>query len=284
MAATRPDAWPGDPVADPRWTAVGPAGAPLVVLIHPTRLSRAFWAPQLEALAPSHRVLAVDLPGHGRLADEHFTLPAAVALVRAAIEAEVAPSTGCVPAAVAGSASRPAPTVIVGLSLGGYVAMALAAETPSLVDTLVVAGATAEPTGPRAHPFRLLALALDRGRSARFDRLSASVIRRRYPGELGEQIAAAGFARHGGAEALRSLAGESFLERIAAFPGSVVLVNGQRDLAMRPGEQRFLAATRRGRLVHLPGAFHLSSLDRPGAFTAIVRSAVDEAVRARQSA
>jgi hypothetical protein len=53
---------------------------------------------------------------------------------------------------------------------------------------------------------------------------------------------------------------------------------------MRPGERRFLAATRRGRLVHLPGAFHLSSLDRPGAFTAIVRSAVDEAVQARQSA
>ncbi len=174
--------------------------------------------------------------------------------------------------------------MIVGLSLGGYVAMALAAETPSLVDALVVAGATAEPTGRRAHPFRLLALALERGRPGRVDRLSARVIRRRYPGQLGEQIVAAGFARHGGAEALRALAGESFLERIAAFPGSVVLVNGQRDLAMRPGERRFLAATRRGRLVHLPGAFHLSSLDRPGAFTAIVRSAVDEAVRARQGA
>jgi pimeloyl-ACP methyl ester carboxylesterase len=272
MAATRP----GQPDADRRWTAVGPAGAPLVVLIHPTRLSRAFWAPQLEALAPSHRVLAVDLPGHGRLADEHFTLPGAVALVRAAIEAEVAPAP--VPP------SRPAPTVIVGLSLGGYVAMALAAETPSLVDALVVAGATAEPTGRRAHPFRLLALALERGRPGRVDRLSARVIRHRYPGQLGEQIVAAGFARHGGAEALRALAGESFLERIASFPGSVTLVNGQRDLAMRPGERRFLAATRRGRLVHLPGAFHLSSLDRPGAFTAIVRSAVDEAVQARQSA
>ncbi len=104
MAATRPD----QPDADRRWTAVGPAGAPLVVLIHPTRLSRAFWAPQLEALAPSHRVLAVDLPGHGRLADEHFTLSGAVALVRAAIEAEVAPAS--VPAAMAGSASRPAPS------------------------------------------------------------------------------------------------------------------------------------------------------------------------------
>lgn len=231
-------------------------------------MNRTYWTPQVEALAPSNRVLAVDLPGHGHLHREQFTLPAAVALVREAIETERAGT----------EAERP--TVIVGLSLGGYVAMALAAEDPGIADALVLAGSTAEPTGPRAHPFRALALAYGRAHHLAVDRLTAAYIRRRYPGGLGDLLVTSGFAFRGGSEALRSLAGEPFLPRLAAYPGTVVLINGARDVAMRPGERRFLEKTRRGRLVRLPGAYHLSSLDRPAEFTAVVRSAIDEAVAA----
>jgi pimeloyl-ACP methyl ester carboxylesterase len=257
---------------DPRWTALGPVGAPLVVFIHPTRMNRTFWTPQVEALSPSNRVLAVDLPGHGQLESERFTLTSAVDVVRAAIDSERS------------STNDASPTVIVGLSLGGYVAMALVAEMPGIADALVLAGSTAEPTGRRAHPFRALALAYDRTHHLVFDRLTAAFIRRRYPGGLGDLLVTSGFAYRGGAEALRSLAGEPFLPRLAAYPGTVVLVNGGRDLAMRPGERRFLAIARRGRLVTLPGAYHLSSLDRPTEFTAIIRSAIAEAVEARRRA
>jgi pimeloyl-ACP methyl ester carboxylesterase len=255
---------------DPRWTVLGPAGAPLVVLIHPTRLNRTFWTPQIEALSSSNRVLALDLPGHGRLEQERFTLPGAVAVVRAAVDSERA------------SMDETMPTVIVGLSLGGYVAMALAAEAPGIADALVLAGSTVEPTGRRAHPFRALALAYDRTHHLVFDRLIAAFVRRRYPNGLGDLLVASGFSSRGGSEALRSLAGEPFLRRLAAYPGTVVLVNGGRDVAMRPGERRFLAIARRGRLVTLPGAYHLSSLDRPAEFTAVVRSAIAEAVEARR--
>lgn len=288
------------PDVDPRWTALGPAEAPLVVFIHPTRMNRTYWTPQIEALSPSNRILAVDLPGHGHLERERFTLASAVALVRAAIESE-RPSSGEQAllgggqrstgsggasggggeASIGGSAR---PTVIVGLSLGGYVAMALAAETPEIADALVLAGSTAEPTGRRAHPFRALALAYDRAHHLVFDRLSASFIRRRYPDGLGDLLVTSGFAYRGAAEALRSLAGEPFLPRLASYPGTVVLVNGARDVAMRPGERRFLEKTRRGRLVRLPGAYHLSSLDRPAEFTAVIRSAVAEAVASRHAA
>lgn len=241
-------------------------------------MNRTYWTPQVEALSGACRIIAVDLPGHGQLERERFTLPAAVAVVRAAIESERP-----------GAADRVAreglpPTVIVGLSLGGYVAMALAAEAPGIADALVLAGSTAEPTGRRAHPFRALALAYDGAHRLVFDRLSASFIRRRYPGGLGDLLVTSGFAYRGAAEALRSLAGEPFLPRIAAYPGTVVLVNGSRDVAMRPGERRFLARTRRGRLVTLPGAYHLSSLDRPAEFTAVIRSAVAEAVESRRQA
>ena len=172
--------------------------------------------------------------------------------------------------------------MIVGLSLGGYVAMALAAEHPGIADALVLAGSTAEPTGRHAHPFRMLALAYERTHHLVFDRLTAAFVRRRYPGGLGDLLVRSGFAYRGGSEALRSLAGEPFLPRLAAYPGTVVLVNGGRDLAMRPGERRFLARARQGRLVTLPGAYHLSSLDRPAEFNAVIRSAVAEAVEARR--
>jgi pimeloyl-ACP methyl ester carboxylesterase len=279
------------PDVDPRWTALGPVGAPLVVFIHPTRMNRTYWTPQIAALSPSNRIIAMDLPGHGHLERERFTLPGAVALVRAAIESERPASGGEWPTGFeplpAGGERLPAaserPTVIVGLSLGGYVAMALAAETPEIADALVLAGSTAEPTGRRAHSFRALALAYDRAHHLVFDRLSASFIRRRYPNGLGDLLVTSGFAYRGAAEALRSLAGEPFLPRIAAYPGTVVLVNGSRDVAMRPGERGFLARTRRGRLVTLPGAYHLSSLDRPTEFTAVIRAAVAEAVASRQA-
>ena len=99
------------------------------------------------------------------------------------------------------------PTIIVGLSLGGYVAMAFAAEAPGIADVLVLAGSTVEPTGRRAHPFRALALAYDRTHHLVFDRLIAAFVRRRYPGGLGDLLVASGFAYRGGSEALRSLAG-----------------------------------------------------------------------------
>ncbi len=44
----------------------GPTDAPATVLIHGITESRHSWRPITEALAPSHRVLAVDLRGHGQ--------------------------------------------------------------------------------------------------------------------------------------------------------------------------------------------------------------------------
>lgn len=57
---TRPLSDPFGPVA---LRDVG-AGAPLV-LIHGVGMQSAAWTPQIEALSKTHRVIALDLPGHG---------------------------------------------------------------------------------------------------------------------------------------------------------------------------------------------------------------------------
>ena len=69
----------------------------------------------------------------------------------------------------------------VGLSLGGYVAMALAAREPGPIRGLVLSGATAEPVGPRSLLYLALAGVMDRVEDERLDRLNAWFFRARYP-------------------------------------------------------------------------------------------------------
>ncbi len=106
---------------------VGPEDAPAIVFIHGTRLTRAMWRPQVP-LADRYRLVMTDLPGHGSLASVRFTLPAASTHVSRVIET-----------AARGRA------VIVGQSLGGYVAMDVAARHPERVEALVLCNCTLEP-------------------------------------------------------------------------------------------------------------------------------------------
>lgn len=231
----------------------GPADAPALVFVHGTRLSRAAWSAQVAGLSGTYRTVALDLPGHGALADEPFTLDAAADRVADAIDV------------VGGRA------VVVGLSLGGYVAMALAARSPERVRGLVLAGATAEPTGVRILGYLGLAWALEHVDRATLDRVNRWFFRARYPAAIADPIIAGGFWPHGGAAALHALVGERFLPRLAAYPGRTLLVNGEYDVFFRQGSKAFARAARDARRVLLRGATHLTNLDRPQAFGEAVR-------------
>ena len=232
----------------------GPPDAPAIVFIHGTRMSRSYWTPQIEDLCDEFRTIAVDLPGHGVRAAETFTLDGAVAEIAAVIGEQ-------------GSGRA----IVIGLSLGGYVAMALAAERPELVRGLVVSGATLEPAGRLRRAVLGLAGAFDLGRIRWVDPVSARYYRTRYPPDIAGPVIAGGFWSAGGAIALRALASERFKPRLAAYGGPVLLVNGSQDFVMRPGARGFAAVARNVRRVRIGGASHLANLDRPAAFNAVVR-------------
>jgi pimeloyl-ACP methyl ester carboxylesterase len=82
---------------------------------------------------------------------------------------------------------------------------------------------------------------------------------------------AGGFWHAAGAEALRSLVGQRFAPRLAAYPGPTLILNGDRDLLFRLSAPAFAAAARDARRVRLRGARHLSNLDRPGPFSLAIR-------------
>ena len=248
---------PAGPSAGPgtAWVVVdGPPDAPAVVFIHGTRLTKAMWLPQQAALRDELRTIALDLPGHGARSDEPFTLEGGADAVAAAIREH------------AGGRA-----VVVGLSLGGYVAMALAAREPGLVRGLVVSGATAEPVGVRMLPYLALAAAMDRGKGERLRRLNAWFFRTRFPAAIADPILAGGFWWHAGATSLRALTGERFIPRLAAYPGPTLILNGELDLPFRLSAGAFARAARDARRVRLRRATHLANLDRPAAFSEAVR-------------
>lgn len=235
-------------------TGSSPA-APAIVFLHGTRLTGAQWASQVAALGGEFRCLAPDLPGHGELAGEPFTLDGAAARVAATID---------------GAAGGRA--VLVGLSLGGYVAMDVAARWPDRVAGLVLAGATAEPVGPRSLPYLALAWLLDSVDEGRLTRLNDWFFRRRYPPEIAGPIVAGGYSFRGGARAVRAIVGQRFGPRLAAYPGPTLIVNGEFDLLFRLSERTFVERAAEPSRVVLRRALHLTNLDRPEAFTAAVRA------------
>lgn len=231
-----------------------PDRPPTIVFLHGTRLSGAQWAVQVAALDGEFRCLAPDLPGHGDAADHPFTLKAAAEAVADTI---VADGRG--------------PVIVVGLSLGGYVAMELAARHPEMVAGLVLAGASAEPVGLRAPAYRALGWAFANIDETWLRRLNVWFFRRRYRPEIAEPIIAGGFHFQGGAVAVRSLVGERFRPRLARFPGPTLILNGEFDLLFRLSQRSFVAAAADARAAVIPWATHLTNLDRPEVFTSAVR-------------
>jgi pimeloyl-ACP methyl ester carboxylesterase len=96
-----------------------------VLLIHGTGMSARSWARQLQTLPGALRLIALDLPGHG----ESDATPRASVEDYAAAVADVLLALDCGPA------------VVVGHSLGGSIAIALAAHRPALVRGLVLIAA-----------------------------------------------------------------------------------------------------------------------------------------------
>ena len=100
------------------YSLAGPAGAPVVLLLHGLGSCADDWAPQIAALAPRYRVLAVDLPGHHRSARPR----GAPSVARMAADVEALLDRLAIPRAH-----------VVGLSLGGCVALALTLHAPTRV-------------------------------------------------------------------------------------------------------------------------------------------------------
>jgi pimeloyl-ACP methyl ester carboxylesterase len=115
----------------------GPRGAPAIVLLHGFDASMRWWQPSVPALARNHRVVRIDLLGHGGSAKplKDYTMPGQARLVAAVLRK-----------------LHVRQAIIAGHSMGAAVAVALAEAHPRLVRGLVVIDEPARP-GQDTFPF-----------------------------------------------------------------------------------------------------------------------------------
>ncbi|GAB7192876.1 hypothetical protein NUM3379_35850 [Kineococcus sp. NUM-3379] len=108
----------------------GPAGAPTVVLLHGLMADGSAWRDLVADLAGDLRVVVVDLPGHGRSNRRAWGSLAGAAGDVADVVAAHAGGTAC----------------LVGHSVGGYVALELAASRPGVAPAALVTGVNVLPS------------------------------------------------------------------------------------------------------------------------------------------
>lgn len=233
-----------------------------VVFVHGFPHHRALWAPQVRALRSRCRCIAPDLRGFGesevappysmdRYADDLAELLAALDVQRA---------------------------TLVGLSMGGYIALAFWRRHATLVRALVLADtrAGADDDAGRARRRDLAALAREHGAEAVADAMLPTMVgastRGRHP-ELvsGVRAMLASAPVDGIVGALHAM-----MERpdstptLATVTVPTLVVVGDEDVLTPPVEAARLHAGIAGsRLAVIPGAGHVSNLERPSAFNAL---------------
>lgn len=229
-----------------------------IVLLHGAALSGRMWDPARAILCPEFTVHTPDLPGHGIGRQRPFSLDEAVNQV-----AQLIQRVG------------PAGAVVAGDSLGGYTAMALAANHPRLVRGLVLGGCTSEFigwTGLKAWAAGHLTLLL--AKLVGEERLVARTLKqvpKVFPNAPLDAIAAGGLKLEARGEALIDLAGRRFFGPLTRFDSPILAVNGEHDQPNRRGEADFLRAVPAARLEVFQGSPHGVSLAEPKRFADLIR-------------
>jgi 3-oxoadipate enol-lactonase len=235
---------------------VGHPARPAVVLLGSLGSTLDMWDRQVPALATSFRVVAADLRGHGGspapagpyelddLVDDVISLLDSLALDRAHL---------------------------VGLSLGGMVAMRLAARNPDRVDRLAVL-CTSALLGP-AEFWHQRAAAVRAGGTAS---IAPEVVRRWVtpafqdaPVVAALEAMVAGTSDHGYAACCEAIAAMDLRADLAAITAPTLAIAGAEDPATPPEHLALIASAIPGaRLLVVPGAAHLANVEAADAVNA----------------
>jgi len=234
----------------------GPPDAQCIVFLHGLWISSVMWQPQIERLSHEYHCLAPDLPEHGKSTDIGLLTLENTSRVLARLIREQTPH---------GRAH------IVGLSLGGSVALGLLRDVPEVIDHLMVSGTAAHFSPviaalsklgkPLLHilkPAPLISLGLRQ-----------SKIPQPYLRVLLEDV------RHLKPEAIIHFADVLVKMEVPQGVQTPILVTfGQKEVLMTMANRaaHSLSRTLPAKAVMAPGVGHLWNLEAPDLFTDTVRA------------
>jgi 3-oxoadipate enol-lactonase len=242
------------------------AGWP-VVLLHAFPLDADMWRPQLEQAPQGWRLIAPDVRGFG----PRSQIPAGA---RAPTMDDLA---GDVDALL--DALEISEAAIGGLSMGGYIAFALWRRTPERFNSLILADTKPTSDTPEGREGRraMIELARTRGASAVADEMLPKLLgpttrdsRPEVAAAVRRMIEAASVdALTGALEAM--LGRPDSTEDLAGISCPSLVIVGAEDAITPPADAESMrVAIPRSRLVVLPAAGHLSSLETPESFSRVL--------------
>lgn len=236
----------------------GSEGGRPVLFLHGAGANRAMWIPEVEILSERFKTIAFDLPGHGVRRDERFRLDDSAAAAAAVIEEH------------AGGQA-----LVVGLSLGGYVAITLASEHPQLVAGLVLSGSSIDYRGwdglsTKLYGFLVPLIA------KRLQSKADGALRDIAGEDVAQQIIGRGMSLTAAAQALKSIPGNDYPALLSQYPGPTLILNGERDKPNVEQAPAMAEAAQNARIVTLANCGHACSLSQPKAFSAAVEDFASE--------
>lgn len=251
------------------WTEQGATDQPGLVLLHSLGSDSRMWTAQIEAFVTMKRVVAIDLPGHGRSTahpGEYSLDDLGADLLAIADEAGLARFDIC------------------GISLGGLLGLWLTIVAPDRVQTLIASNTAARIGSRELWAARIRAVA-DLGMAE----IRPSVLARFFTPDFGRRRP----------EVLRQVE-ESFIEvdpvgyigccaalrdgdLSAAIPTihhPTLIMTGEEDQATPPDQAEWLhRQILQSRLEVIPHAAHLANLEQPEIFTRLAMDFLQSSVR-----
>jgi len=244
---------------------VASSAAPALLFVHGFPLNHEIWAPQLQALAVKRRMIAPDLRGHGNT------------------EAPIGPHTmeqmaDDLKALI--DTRRCGPVMMIGHSMGGYIALVFARRHPHLLAGLGLICTRAGADTPEGKVNREnLAQRVERAGSvavveAMFPKMLAPSTYTEQPA-LGDSIRRMMLATPvtGIAGALRGMAMRAdSSDLLPTIKAPTLIITGADDQLIPPKESETMAKQIPRAIIHIiPGAGHLPSVEKPGEFNRVLR-------------
>lgn len=246
-------------------TTYGDPAHPPIVFLHGVRLGGKIWEPHARELCDEFFVVAPDLPGHGALEHLPFDAPTLDAFLAFICDNVV---------------SRP--PLIVGYSLGGYVAMRYAGDLPDHTCGLVIAGSSTNIVGYRRALYEAAVRITARIPAPALGRMLTVFLHLTLPPRVANVVIPFRFNHDVFEQSLRLTEGIRYSERLRAYGKPVLVINGKWDLLFRRDEGLYARAAG-GRLVVMRGTDHVAPLREPHAFCVLVRAFAHELFAASTS-
>lgn len=236
------------------------AGEPLL-FIHGLGSSGRDWEMQVGFFARNYRVVVFDLRGHGQSDKPRgpYTIPLFASDTAGLIE-----TLGIAPAHV------------VGISLGGMIALQLAADRPELVRSLVVVNSGPEFVARTLKERLAVAQRFLIVRLVGMRKMGEILARRLFPkpeqGALRAMLAERWAENDPRAyrDAMRAIVGWSVADRLGAIDIPTLVVAADEDYTPVSAKEAYVAKMPRAELVVIRDARHAVPVERPDEFNAIV--------------